>query len=138
MCFNLCILTSILKFMRRRKRLLHFIIAFVIFLIALTELVIFVDPYQKIELYSFIIDPLIIFFFLIFLASYLIFTYIFLNSIKGVFFALFIVATLILRMIGYTQGSYVVILLLIVLLCIVYFKRPPRTIQQKKPDKLKQ
>ncbi len=138
MCFNLCILTSILKFMRRRKRLLHFIIAFVIFLIALTELVIFVDPYQKIELYSFIIDPLIIFFFLIFLASYLIFTYLFLNSIKGVFFALFIVATLILRMIGYTQGSYVVILLLIVLLCIVYFKRPPRTIQQKKSDKLKQ
>lgn len=118
--------------MRIRKRLIHFIIAFAIFLVAILELIFFVDPYQKIEIYSFIIDPIVIFFFLIFLASYLIFTYVFLNSIKGVFFAIFVVATLLLRMLGYTEGSYVVILLLIVLLSIVYFRRPPRQKQSAK------
>ncbi len=118
--------------MRIRKRLLHFIIAFAIFIIALVELIYFVDPYQKIELYSFIIDPKVIFFTLIFLASYLIFTYIFLNSIKGIFLALFVVATLILRMLGYTESSYVVILLLIVILSIMYFRRTPKQPEIKK------
>jgi hypothetical protein len=120
--------------MRIRKRLLHFIIAFAIFIIALVELIYFVDPYQKIEIYTFLIDPKVIFFILIFLASYLIFTYIFLNSIKGIFLALFVIATLLLRMLGYTEGSYVVILLLIVILCILYFKRTPKSIEPKKKE----
>lgn len=122
--------------MHSRKRLLHFIIAFAIFAIALFELIYFIDPNQKIEFYTFIIDPIILFFILIFLSSYLIFTYIFVNSIKGVFFTLFIVATLLLRMHGYTEGSYVVILLLIVLLSIFYFKKPQnthkKTVEEKK------
>lgn len=121
--------------MHMRKRLLHFVIAFTIFLIALFELIYFVDPKQKIEIYTFMIDPIILFFILIFLASYLIFTYIFINSIKGVFFALFVVATLLLRMLGYTEGSYVVILLLIVLLSIVYFRRPPKRLKQPSPER---
>lgn len=123
------------KYIHMRKRLLHFIIAFTIFLIALFELIYFVDPKQKIEIYTFMIDPIILFFILIFLASYLIFTYIFINSIKGVFFALFVVATLLLRMLGYTEGSYVVILLLIVLLSIVYFRRPPKRLKQASPER---
>ena len=117
--------------MQTRRRLLHFIMAFAIFITALFELIYFVDPHQKVEFYSFMFDPIIIFFILIFLASYLIFTYIFLNSIQGVFFALFIVATLLLRMLGYTEGSYVVILLLIVLLSIVYFRRPPKHLPEQ-------
>lgn len=121
--------------MKIRKRLLHFIIAFAIFAIALFELIYFVDPHQKIELYTFMIDPIILFFILIFLASYLIFTYIFINSIKGVFFALFVVATLLLRMLGYTEGSYVVVLLLIVLLSIVYFRRPSKFTREKEVQK---
>ncbi len=116
--------------MHSRKRLLHFIIAIAIFSIALFELVYFIDPHQKIELYTFMIDPIILFFLLIFLYAYLVFTYIFFNSIKGVFFALFVVATLLLRMLGYTEGSYVVILLLIVLLSIVYFRKPPKKFQE--------
>lgn len=122
--------------MQSRKRLIHFIIAFAIFAIALFELIYFIDPNQKIEFYTFIIDPIILFFILIFLASYLIFTYIFVNSIKGIFFTLFVVTTLLLRMYGYTEGSYVVILLLIVLLCIVYFKKSQKT--DKKPLDKKQ
>lgn len=123
--------------MHTRKRLLHFIIAFAIFSIALFELIYFVDPHQKIEFYTFMIDPIILFFILVFLASYLIFTYIFINSIKGVFFALFVVATLLLRMLGYTESSYVVILLLIVLLSIVYFRRPTKSVKEKEVIKNK-
>lgn len=120
--------------MRTRKRLIHFIIAIAIFCIALIELIYFVDPTQKIEFYTFLIDPKILFFILIFLAAYLIFTYIFLNSIKGIFLSLFVVTTLLLRMLGYTEGSYVVILLLIVILCILYFKRTPKNIEIKKKE----
>jgi hypothetical protein len=120
--------------MRIRKRLLHFIIAIAIFSLGLIELIYFVDPYQKIEFYTFIIDPRVLFFILIFLTAYLIFTYILLNSIKGVFLALFVVATLLLRMLGYTEGSYVVVLLLIVSLCILYFKRTPKTPEIKKKE----
>ena len=118
--------------MYNRKRLLHFVIAFSIFTILLFELIYFIDPTQKLEIYTFMIDPIILFFILIFLASYLIFTYMFINSIKGVFFALFVVATLLLRMLGYTEGSYIIILLLIVLLCIVYFRKPPEPHPDKK------
>jgi hypothetical protein len=109
--------------------------AFAIFITALAELIYFVDPNKKFEIYSFIIDPILVFFILVFLASYLIFTYIFLNSIKGVFFALFVVATLVLRMLGYTEGSYIVILLLIVLLSIVYFRRPPKHLREQSPKR---
>lgn len=109
--------------MNIRRKLLPFLIALVVILLALFELVYFTDPLKKIEIYSFLIDPLILFFILIFLASYLLFTYIFLNSIKGVFFSLFVVLTLFLRMLGYTNWSYIAILFFIVILCIFLFPK---------------
>jgi hypothetical protein len=113
--------------MRIRKKLLPFIVAFVIFCLAIGELVYFVDPTQQISFYTFLINPILLFFILVFFAGYLLFTYIFLNSIKGVFFSLFIVLVLLLRMFGYTNWSYVAILFFIIVLCIFLFPKRLRS-----------
>ncbi len=111
------------NYMKVRKRLLPFVFAFIIFCIAIFELIYLVDPTKKIELYTFIIEPLVLFFILLFFAGYLLFTYIFLNSIKGVLFALFIVFSVLLRVLGYTSLSYIVILFFILVLIIFLFPK---------------
>ncbi len=113
--------------MKIRKQLLPFIVAFVIVCIAIVELIYFFDPAHKIEVYTFLIDPVIVFYLLVFLAGYLLFTFIFLNSIKGTLFSLFVVGALLLRMLGYFNWSYLALLSLIIILSIFLFPKRLRS-----------
>ena len=111
--------------MRTQRKFLPFLYLFLISLLPLGFFMLLVSPDQKIEIFNTVIHPVIFLLTIVFISSFLIFSFLFVNKRRGILASIFIVGLLVLRFYEIRSIYHVLILLAIVLLIeFLHTKRP--------------
>ena len=119
--------------MRSQRKFLPFLYLFLISLLPLGIFMLLVSPEQKVEVFDTVIHPVIFLLTLTGISSFFLFSFLFVNTRRGLLVSVFIVGILILRFFGLKSIYHVLILLAIILLTeFLHAKRSPATSRRSK------
>lgn len=109
--------------MRTRRRFITYLLFLLLSLTIIIFVIFFINPSKDVLFLDFAIHPVLIFFILIFLAIYFLFSYILLNKREGTLLSIFILVFFILRYLGITSPVYLVLLFIILFLIEWLYKK---------------
>ncbi|MBP7832800.1 MAG: hypothetical protein KA035_03455 [Candidatus Levybacteria bacterium] len=108
--------------MRKRKKVLPYLLIAIVSLAALVFFILFVDPFMNTQVGSIALSPVFFFFMLLSIFLFSILTFICINIRLGTLLALFILSVLFLQFIGFFNILYVAILILVIILIELGFR----------------
>lgn len=112
--------------MRSQRKFLPFLYLFLISLLPLGIFMLLVSPEQKFEIYNVVIHPIILLWIMVAISSSFLFSFLFVNTRRGILSSIFIVGMLILRYFEIRNIYHTLLLLAIILLIeFLYSKRSP-------------
>ena len=121
-----------LIYMRLQRKFLPFLYLFLMSLLPLGFYLLLVSPDQKFEIFNTVIQPVIFLLTMVFISFFLLFSFLFVNTRRGILASIFVVGLLILRFFEIRTALHALLLLAIILLIEFLFLRRPPSIQGKK------
>lgn len=119
--------------MRSQRKFLPFLYLFLISLLPLGIFMLLVSPEQNLEIFNLVIHPAIFLLILVFISSFFLFSFLFVNKRRGLLASIFVAGFLILRFFE-IKSIYHTLLLLAIILLIEFLnsKRPSSNIRKGK------
>ena len=114
---------------RRKKKILPFVLAFLVFLLAASVYVVLVNPHEKLSVFSFTVSPTFPFIALLFGVCFCLFFIIFLNTRRAFFVSVFIVTLIMLRIFHYWNLGYITIIFILYFMLEAVFTRRQKRIR---------
>ena len=121
--------------MRREKKHILFLYAFILLLIPLLLFIIFIDPTTSLNFGLLNVSPVILFFLLLFSLSFSFFSFLLLNKRRGILVSLFFVGLMIFRFFGFKHLLYEALLASILLLLELFLSDKTKTPITHLPEK---
>lgn len=117
--------------MRSQRKFLPFLYIFLISLLPLGIFMLLVSPEQRFEIFNTMIHPILFLLTMVFLSSFFLFSFLFVNTRRGLLASIFIIGLLTLRFFEIRNIYHVLILLAIILLIeLLYTRRPSPTMRR--------